>query len=166
MRAMEKPREFASSARTRPVQRHFIASSAGFTLIELMLVVAIIGVLTLIALPSYDSYLIRTRRAEGRKELMALAAAQERFFTNCNFFAPSISGAQSDCTGLGRGSGTPLTENGYYQISLTNAATSYTLTATPQGHQAKDDACKTLTLTDTGVKASTGSGTAKQCWGG
>jgi len=162
----EKPGEFATAARTRPVARSFASSSAGFTLIELMIVVAIIGVLTMIAIPSYDSYLIRTRRAEGRKELMTLAAAQERFFTNCNLFAPSIAGTQNDCTGLGRGSATPLTENGYYQISLATSATGYTLTATPQGHQAKDDACKTITLTDTGTKASTGSGTAKQCWGG
>jgi type IV pilus assembly protein PilE len=154
------------SARTRPVARQSAAVSAGFTLIELMIVIAIIAVLTMIAIPSYDSYLIRTRRAEARKELMTLAAAQERFYTNCNLFAPSIAGAQSDCTGLGRASATPLTENGYYQIGLAGTAANYTLTATPQGHQAKDADCTTITLTDTGVKGSTGSGTAKQCWGG
>ena len=141
-------------------------AQSGFTLIELMIVVAIIGVLTMIALPGYDSYLIRTRRAEGRKELMTLAAAQERFYTNCNFFAPKISGSQNDCSGLGRGSDTPLTESGYYKISLAGSATNYTLTATPQDHQATDLDCTTMTLTDTGVKASTGSGTAKKCWGG
>ena len=166
MRGIEKPSEFGASGRTRRVLMRFETISAGFTLIELMIVVAIIGVLTLIALPSYESYLIRTHRAEGRKELMTLAAAQERFFTNCNTFAPTIAGAQSDCSGLGRGSSTPLTENGYYQISLATTATGYTLTATPQGHQAKDADCATITLTDTGAKGFTGSGTAKQCWGG
>lgn len=140
--------------------------NAGFTLIELMVTVAIVGILAMIAIPSYRDHILRTRRAEARKELLALAAAEERFYTNCNAFATDLTKKQTDCTGLGRPAAPVPSENGYYEISLVGTATTYTLTATPVGAQKKDTGCTTLTLTDSGTKGFTGNSTLKSCWGG
>ena len=136
----------------------------GFTLIELMIVVAVRAVLVLVAYPSYESFLTRTRRAEAKRELLALATAQERYFTNCNAYAAALDGSQANCTGLGGGAATRTTENGYYLISLAGGGASYTLTATAQGAQVRDDVCGNYTLTDTGSKSVSGSGTVETCW--
>lgn len=138
----------------------------GLTLIELIVVMAIIAVLLSIAVPGYRDSVRRTRRTDATKELTRLAAAQERYMTNCNSYATSLAGTASNCTGLGNASATPLSEEGYYQISLAATATTFTLTATPQGDQATDTKCTTLTFNNQGVKGSTGSETAAKCWGG
>src|SRR5690349_2620181 len=117
----------------------------GFTLIELMVVVAIIAIVAMIALPSYSRYAYRTRRADGKNMLMTVAAAQERFYTNYNRY-----GTMSD---LNYPSG--LSEKGYYNVTSANGTTgdsqSYLLTATPQGVQ-QNDSCAELTVTESGLK--------------
>lgn len=128
----------------------------GFTLIELMIVVAIVAILAAIAYPSYTNYVQRTRRADGHEMLMRMAAAQERYYTNYNRYAKTAD--------LGMGA-TPTSEKGYYEVVVTPAEPdqSYTLTATPQGSQA-DDKCKNLTLTNTGAKGKTGDESNGKCW--
>jgi len=126
----------------------------GFTLIELMIVVAIVAILAAIAYPSYTNYVYRTRRADGKEFLMRVAAAQERYFTNLNKYASMAA------LGLGTAS-----EKGYYAVSvaLANGDQTYTLTATPQAPQDKDQ-CKKLTLTNTGYKSQSGAETNGKCW--
>ena len=136
----------------------------GFTLIELMIVVAVMAILVLIAYPSYDAFVTRTRRAEAKRELLALATAQERYFTNCNGYAAALDGSQANCTGLGTGAATRRSENGHYLVSLAGGGASYTLTATAQGVQAQDAICGNFTLTDTGTKTVSGTGTVEDCW--
>ena len=136
----------------------------GFTLIELMITVAVVAILAAVALPSYQEQVRRTHRADARQALMRLATAQERFYTNCNRYATALNGAQSTCSGLDAGAATIDSENGYYRISLAGDGSSYTLTATPQKGQVADTKCGNLSLTDTGAKGATGTLGAAECW--
>jgi type IV pilus assembly protein PilE len=134
----------------------------GFTLIELLIVVAVVAILDALAYYNYGRYAFRTRRADGREMLMRVAAAEERYFTNFNAYAASLTDPAP--TGLGFTDAT--SERGNYTIAavLANGGASYTLTATPQGAQ-NGDTCGNLTLTDTGVKSQSGSNTTNgSCW--
>lgn len=115
----------------------------GFTLMELMITVAIVGILAAIALPSYQDSVRKSRRADVKGVMLGLANALERRFTETNSYA-----------GVAGIAGT------YYTVTVTIPnAISYTLTATPAGDQASDT-CGTLTLTQTGAKTPTTAG----CW--
>lgn len=130
----------------------FNAKEQGFTLIELMMVVAIIGILTAIALPQFTEYKMKSRRSEATSALMQIAAQQEQFFMDNRSYSNAVS---------------VTTDNGYYLIEI-NVPTdySYTLKATAQGAQADDTACKIFTLTHEGTKGafdSTNTAT-DACW--
>lgn len=104
----------------------------GFTLIELMITLAIIGILMAIAVPSYQDYIRKASRSAAQSELLELAAAQEKIFLNSSAYAGSVTGAYngSSAGGLGRTSG--KTNDGKYDLSLNPVgSTTYTLTATP-----------------------------------
>ncbi len=94
------------------------AKPGGFTLIELMIVVAIVGVLAAIALPSYRNYIIRAARVEAQSELLELAGLQEKIFLNSNGYANSVTLAYSGTSagGLGRTSG--RTKDNRYALAL------------------------------------------------
>ena len=121
----------------------------GFTLIELMIVVAIIAILAAIAVPWWGRYTYRARRTDGQKILLHVAQAEERDYTDYNNYPLSASS-------LGYSSSTITSENGYYTVSVAAAAAAsagqgYVATATPQGAQA-NDACGPLSIDNTGVK--------------
>ncbi len=141
-------------------------SFRGFTLIELMIVIAVVGILAAIAIPSYSSYVIKGRRTDAKAELGKLQMAQEG--RRANF---STYGTLAQIGGV-----TPL-PSGYYSIAIStpggncstgaaaSSANSFALTATAIGAQASDTQCATLTLTSlcgTVSKTSTGGGTT--CW--
>lgn len=147
----------------------------GFTLIELVIVVAIVGILTAIGLPSYRDYVVRTNRVEAKTALATLTMAQERFYSVNNRYAANVAslGAAAGLTAQGSLWATP---NGYYTISMENvpgqatiaAGGPYLLRATPtlKGGQS-DDKCNQLTLNSAGKKdiASAYSGKVWQdCW--
>lgn len=127
-------------------------TTRGFTLLELMVVVAIIAIIASLALPAYQRYGLRARRVDGKELLMRVASAQERFYTNFNRYATAPLTA---ATSLGLPS--LNSERGFYTITSANGATgdtqSYILTATPVvgGPQARDQ-CGALTVNNTGVK--------------
>jgi type IV pilus assembly protein PilE len=131
---------------------HKRSKARGFTLIELMVVVAIIALVASFAMPAYQRYGERARRADGKELLMRVAAAQERYYTNFNRYAAAPLTA---ATSLGL---TSLTsDRGYYTINSANGATgntqSYVLTATPVAGGAQvGDRCGALSINNTGVK--------------
>jgi type IV pilus assembly protein PilE len=121
--------------------------TSGFTLIELMIVVAILAITALYAYSSYTQYGFRARRAEGQQYITQIAAAEERHFTAVNSYTTSVTGAG----GLGFSSTTSL-PNGYYTVVVTLPATgTYLVTGTPTGSQANDK-CGNLSLDSTGIK--------------
>lgn len=139
----------------------------GFTLIELMIVVAMVAILAAIALPAYQRYVFRTRRAEGHEMLMRVAAAQERYYTNFNQYS-SVIGTGAGGLGFAAPTGCAAGDsaNCYYNVSIAGLGASnqsYTLSGAPKGVQLTDK-CGNLTLTDSGVKAQSGDETNGKCW--
>lgn len=129
---------------------------AGFSLIELMIAVAIIGILASIALPAYQEHILRGHRTKAAACLSEHAQFMERFYTT------NMTYVDADPSALGC-----RTESGLdtrFTITLGGvAARAYTLTATAIGPQAKDTKCTSLSLTQTGARTATGLEPTK-CW--
>jgi len=132
----------------------------GFTLIEVIIVVAIIGILAAIAVPAYSQYMTDGRRTDAIAFLSEAAGEQVRYFSSNNQYADSM-----DELGYGNAA-TFVTPEGHYTVSIVNPGSraKFTLTATPiaGGRQAGDTECLAFTITDTGVKRNTGTNT--DCW--
>lgn len=125
----------------------------GFTLIELMIVVAILGILTSIALPAYQQYVLRASRADAQAILMETAQYMERYFTTNNSYADAA--PVSTVSPKGAGGGKIKYNIGFSEQS----PTTYTLQAVPNGGQASD-ACGTMTVNQTGATGADGA----DCW--
>ncbi|MFA1025664.1 Type IV pilus bioproteinsis protein PilE [Pseudomonas syringae pv. helianthi] len=131
------------------------ATSRGFTLIELMIVVAIVGILAAIAYPSYTEYVKRTQRSAIASLLSEQSQALERFYSRAaqpTYVEATVSGG-----------------NTYYKITPTLTATDFTLKADPiAGTLMAGDKCGSFVITNTGARTNTGTTggvTAKDCWG-
>jgi type IV pilus assembly protein PilE len=105
----------------------------GFTLIELMITVAIVAILVSIAFPSYRSYTIRSSRSAVQSELLQLSGLQEKIFLNSNSYAVSVTAAYSGRSDAGLGS-SGTTADGKYTLTITPLAIptqSFVISATP-----------------------------------
>jgi type IV pilus assembly protein PilE len=131
----------------------------GFTLIELMIAVAIVAILASIAYPSYVTQVQKSRRADGKAALLAVAGKMERYFTERSTYATATLGSASTNVYPA------ISESGNYNLTFATprTASAYTVRAAPAGVQATDP-CGTLTYTSQGVKGVTGSLTVSQCW--
>ena len=137
------------------------SAAHGFTLIELMITVVIIGILAAIAYPNYRSYLTQTRRSDAQIALTQAANQQERFFTECNWYAATIPGTKGCGTNTTGVIGISATSpEGHYNLAVaagniaatcTALTCGYILTATPVGTglQANDGRFR---IDSTGVK--------------
>jgi type IV pilus assembly protein PilE len=146
--------------------------SLGFSLIELMITVAIVAILATIAVTSYSSQVQKSRRTEAKSALLDLAGREERLFSTTNAYSNV-----EQFLGYATGGSTPMTAmtfgNGYYKLTATvpdaanqpGVAASYLLTAIPQGTQANDAACGNFSLNQLGVQTVSGTSTAATCWG-
>ncbi len=103
----------------------------GFTLIELMIAVIIVGILASIAVPSYQSYLVRTSRESAKTELLNLAAIQEKIYLNSNAYSNNLTTAYDGNSTGGLGVAHGQTSDDKYTIQLVSDGQSFILTATP-----------------------------------
>jgi type IV pilus assembly protein PilE len=135
-----------------------VKQARGVTLIELLIVMAVIGILSAVAVPAYREHTLKGRRAAAKAMLLEVLQHQERFYSENNTFT-------DDMADLGYGAGAILTENGSHTITLDDGPTgdlltSVTISATPVDADAK---CDVLSLSSNMAKAATGSTPAK-CW--
>src|ERR1700687_5853257 len=140
----------------------------GFSLIELMVVVAIATILFAVAVPSYMLYVRQSRRTEARTAVLDLAGREERFFST-NGATYSVTPAQ-----LGYATLPVVIGSGYYSLNVCSpacapsavAAPSYTVTATPVAgqSQANDAQCTSFSVDSAGQQFATGNQTAAYCW--
>lgn len=131
----------------------------GFTLIELMIAVAIIAVLAGIAYPSYVNYVTNTRRAAAAACLTEMSQFMERYYTtNMSYEGAEAARQRSSCEGE---------LSAFYDFDVVDnpTATAFSITATPLDVQEdRDTKCGTLGLDQVGAKSVTGSGTVGDCW--
>jgi len=133
----------------------------GFTLIEAMIVVAILGIIVAFGYPSYRDQVIKSRRAEGMGELLELADRLERYYSDKGTYAGATLGNSN--TDIFHAT----TAKGHYTLAIVDAETNniqFAVTATPINGQ-EDDKCHTFKLTSQGIETvSGGSLTADECW--
>ena len=141
----------------------------GFTLIELMIAVAIIGILLRLAFPAYQNSVMKSRRADAKTALLDLAQREERYLSTANQYTTSA-------PALGYASGSTVTnaapmtiQNGastFYTIEVaTSGTTAFIATAKPTGGQlAKDTQCANFIIDNTGKQTISGTGSATDCW--
>lgn len=129
--------------------------SKGFSLIELLIVVALVGILSAVAFNMYADNVIASNRSEGRAGLTATAASLEKCKSLYGVYDNLV-----NCPVLA----TIATESNLYSIDTTGRTpTTFTLVATAVGPQLRDADCTTLSLTNTGIKTATGADPTV-CW--
>ncbi len=141
----------------------------GFTLLELLIVLTIVGIFAAIAYPSYYQYTVRARRVEGKSALLDLATKLERYYSKNSTYATATITAGNASTDVLSSS---TSKDGWYTLSIINQGASvYTIQAIPRLQQASDDTqCQTLTYNYLGQKgitsgpSGTPTGTVDQCW--
>lgn len=143
--------------------------AAGFTLVELMVVVVIVTILALIAIPSYNAEIRKSRRTEAKTAVLELASREEKYFSTANSYT-------TDPAELGYSTSSsatfPQPVGEYYQISVkvpdpnsSSTAASFLITATPLpgSAQTSDSECTSFSVTQTGVQSATGT-LGDACW--
>lgn len=136
-----------------------LKKTRGFTLIELMIVIGIIGIIVALGYPSYRDQVMKSRRAEGMGELLELADRLERFYSDQGTYVGATLGTAA--TNIYP----TLTDKGHYQLTIDSQnAVAFQVIAAPQGKQANDK-CGSFELTSLGARTVSGNSiNVDQCW--
>lgn len=129
------------------------AEHNGFTLVELLIAMAVVGILATLVYPSYRDYIVRSSRVAAQGELLELSAVQEKIFLNSNAYSASVTALYDGTAAGGLGKTSGKTDDRRYTISISApSAQSYTLIATPDPAtpQASDG---TFSLSSTGARS-------------
>jgi type IV pilus assembly protein PilE len=149
-----KAMNVAAMPARRPGARRF---AGGFTLIELMIVVAVVAILAAIAYPAYRDHVRRSHRTAAASFLMDLALRQQQQFLDTRAYADTLEDLRAVV---------PPEVSDHYDITIdvgTGAVPSYTISAEPTGAQAEDATCGTLSIDSDGTKDATGN-QPERCW--
>jgi type IV pilus assembly protein PilE len=153
---------------------------SGFTLIELVVAMVIVAILAAIAIPSYQSYVLKSHRTDAKSALLDLASLEERYFSTQNTYTGNPNNLGYTTAGTSVPSAFPV-GSGYYNITVLNVTTAtaptaalpggtpatYTITATAIGNQVKDSPCASFTITSAGAQTalnSAGTDDTAACW--
>lgn len=151
-----KPTHFAQRGRG--------SGSRGFTLIELMIVVAVVAIIAAVAYPSYIGHVTKTKRVAAEACLGEYANYMERYYSTNLRYDQDSAGTAHTLPTLSCASD----QSTDYQFSFvpnTLGQSTYRVRAVPQGAQAsRDTECKTVSLDQAGTKTESGSGTVSSCW--
>lgn len=157
----ERPRQNTQSLNRDVLGR--IKRHCGFTLIEVLITLAIVAIIAAIAVPSFQQQIRQARRADGQTALMRLAIAQEQFRSGCPRYASQIGGTRGCAASADRLGASALSTDGHYTLAVESATSSaFKLTATPIGAQVHDKAagvsCNPLAIDQDGHRQ------PRQCW--
>lgn len=137
----------------------------GFSLIEVMIVLVIVSIIAMIAIPSYQDSVRKSRRTDGKSAVLDTVAMQEKHYFQFSQYTTDLEKLE----GCGQTSCAPSPE-GYYSVAITQPCGNtgcFTITATAVGSQADDEQCATFSVTHVGLKTATNKGGADStanCW--
>lgn len=147
----------AMQTQSGPCRTHWLRHhQAGFTLIELMIVVVVIAILAAIAIPAYSSYVLHSRRSDA----FAALAQDQTIMERC--YAQNFAYNNAACP-----TSFPISPQKFYAVGISNqTASSYTLTATPLGPQTADTACASISVDQANQKSALDSSgnSSTVCW--
>jgi type IV pilus assembly protein PilE len=138
----------------------------GFTLVELLITVAIVAILSAVAYPSYTQHIVKTKRSAAESFMVTVANRQEQSMLNARSYFQAAAGVSTEWDAVSMTVPKEVADNYTIKVVATSSPPAYTVTAAPTGSQlSRDTKCATLTYTQTGTKGKSGTApSVSDCW--